>query len=150
LSGTGLVGLETVAQKLKLLIIEDLSISCIAIMLRYIADAAGYSEHFIDARLQYDDAAHTSYRPDLAQHILSVSLEFKPDWVVMVLQGRYSSHAVQVAIRIHERLPNAKFFFISGYPHTEELNHARSCGLNFSFAAMPFALPEFLDVIKRG
>jgi len=52
------VGLKAfVAQKLKLLIIEDLSISCVGIGYSTLLMPLGI-QHFIDARLQYDGAAH--------------------------------------------------------------------------------------------
>jgi hypothetical protein len=115
-----------------------------------IATAAGHSAHYIDAPLQYDDTAATSYTSDMVQHILSVSQEFKPDWVVMVLQGRDSSRTIQVAIQIHEQTSDTKFYFTSGYPHSEELNYARSCGVSLHFEFMPNNPKGFIDIIEQG
>ncbi|HEY7406286.1 MAG TPA: hypothetical protein VIB39_22355 [Candidatus Angelobacter sp.] len=74
----------------------------------------------------------------MVDHIVSCARDLTPDWVIMVLQGLNSSGQVAVATAIHRDSPATKFLFISGYPHQEELDHARSHGLDILFEEMPF------------
>ena len=76
--------------------------------------------------------------------IVCAARESNPDCVMMVLQGRNSSGQMAVAIAIHQAAPAARFLFISGYPHKEELDYGRSRGLNLRFEEMPVDLETFL------
>jgi hypothetical protein len=83
------------------------------------------------------EAGFTRYAPETFRDVESMARDFNPDWVIMTLQGRNTLPQVDLAIAIHKNTPAARLYFISGSPHTEELDYARQQGLNFHFESMP-------------
>src|SRR5215470_13740938 len=115
---------------MKALTIDDRSVSGMAgEICHMVLEFAGHAAQFINAPLVYDAKSFTSYTPEMAGHIVSAARDLSPDWVIMVLQGVDSSGQMAVATAIHQEVPAARFIFISGCPHQEELAIARSRGL---------------------
>ena len=136
---------------MKALTIDDQSVSGMAGLICHIVlDAAGHTSQFINAPLVYDAKPFTSYTPEMADLIVLGARELKPDWVMMVLQGRDSSGQMAVAAAIHQCMPTARFVFISGSAHTEELERARLQGLKFLFIEMPVNPEQFLAGLEKS
>jgi hypothetical protein len=135
---------------MKALIIDDLSVSGVGgLALQVALDFTGHVARLIEAPLLYDARSFTSYAPEVFNDIVSGASDFNPDWVVMILQGVDSSQQVDLAIALHEEMPAARFYFSSGYPHPEELDRARSCGLNLRFELMPVNIDKFVADIEQ-
>jgi len=130
--------------KMKVLVIDDPMVSGACGLAHQIwLEQAGHTVRFINAPLVFDDKGRTSYTPDMVDHIIFTAQEFVPDWVVMVLQGMDSSRPVAVAAAIHEQSSATRFYFISGYPHNKELDHARAIGLRLHMQYMPTDFAKF-------
>ena len=125
-------------RKMKALIIDDRSVSGTGGMVYHaVLEARGHAVRSIDAPLVHDAEFRVHYTAEMFDHILADAREFSPDWVIMVLQGRDSSDQIAAARAIYKETSTTKFYFISGYPHKEELDHVRSQGLNLRFEEMP-------------
>ena len=136
---------------MKALIIDDHSVSgMVGEICHIVLETAGHASQFIDARLVCDAQSSTSYTADMADQIVSAARESSPDWVMLVLQGRNSFGQMALATAIHEAAPAARFLFISGWPHKEELDYARSQGLKLRFEEMPFNPDKFLADIEKS
>jgi hypothetical protein len=122
---------------MKVLIIDDTSVSGpTALLYHALVETTGHTARCIEAPLIFE-AGFTRYAPETFHDVESMARGFNPDWVILTLQGRNTLPQVDLAIAIHKNTPAARLYFISGSPHTEELDYARQQGLNFHFESMP-------------
>ena len=129
---------------MKALVIDDPSVSGMCgTVCHLILEGRGHEARFIQAPLLFDGS--TGYSAD---HILSVAKAMMPEWVVMVLQGRDASPQIAVAASIFEETPQARFCFISGSAHREELDHAHKIGLKLLFKEMPVNPEELVACLE--
>ncbi len=137
--------------QLKVLSIDDGSISGgVGMIFQMVLDIAGHVASYVEAQLLYDAKSHTSYAPETITRIHSAARELKPDWVIMVLQGVDSSGQLDVLQPIYEDRPATRFYFVSGSPHSEELEAARALGLDLRLEFMPVNPEQLVNDLEQA
>ena len=114
-----------------------------------ILEMSGYAVRSVHAPLR-NDKGRTSYSAETADQLLETASNFRPDRMIMMLQGLDSSGQMDVAIAIHNLMPAAKFVFFINHPPEKELEIAGTHGLDHQFGVVPLPISDLLDMLGNS